>query len=76
MSRGAATKSGEAFVRDGTSSGHRPELVGGGLMRSAGGWPRVLALRRKGDKPVADERILSGGDFVESLLAEAAERTR
>ncbi len=45
-------------------------------MRSAGGWPRVLALRRKGDKPVADERILSGGDFVESLLAEAAERTR
>ncbi|MFI5340268.1 MAG: hypothetical protein ACHQ7N_10570 [Candidatus Methylomirabilales bacterium] len=30
----------------------------------------------KGDNMVADERILGGADFVEGLLAEAAERIR
>ena len=66
----------EAFVREGTPHGRRPELVGGGLIRSAGGWSQVVALRRKGTKTVADERILGGGEFAESLLAEATERTR
>jgi len=31
---------------------------------------------RKGDDMVADERILGGADFVEGLLAEAAESIR
>ncbi len=66
----------EAFVREGAHRGRRPELVGGGLIRSAGGWSQVLALRRKGDKTLGDERILGGGEFVESLLAEVTERTR
>ena len=66
----------EAFVREGALRGRRPELVGGGLIRSAGGWSEVLSLRRKGDRVAADERILGGGEFVEGLLAEAAERTR
>ncbi len=51
-------------------------MVGGGLIRSAGGWSQVLALRRKGDKTLGDERILGGGEFVESLLADATERTK
>jgi len=66
----------EAFVREGVHRGRRPELVGGGLIRSAGGWSQVLSLRRKGDTTLADERILGGGEFVESLLADVAERTR
>lgn len=74
--RGVAMRRYETFVRDGAPRGRRPELVGGGLIRSAGGWSQVLSLRPKGAKTVADERILGGGDFAESLLAEAAERTR
>jgi REP element-mobilizing transposase RayT len=74
--RGVAMRRYEAFVRDGVSRGRQPELVGGGLIRSAGGWSQVLSLRRKGEKTIADERILGGGEFTQRLLAEAADRTR
>jgi putative transposase len=73
--RGVALRRYEAFVRDGVSRGRRPELVGGGLIRSAGGWSQVVALRRKGEKTIADERILGGGEFAETLLAEAGVQT-
>ena len=43
----------------GVSAG-RPELVGGGLVRSLGGWTAVKALRGKGDRIKSDERILGG----------------
>jgi putative transposase len=45
----------EAFVREGVSQGRRPDLVGGGLIRSLGGWSQVLSLRRKGIKVPYDE---------------------
>jgi putative transposase len=48
----------EQFVREGISQGRRPELVGGGLIRSLGGWSQVLSLRRKGIRVASDERIL------------------
>lgn len=72
----AARSQYEAFVRDGATRGRRPELVGGGLIRSAGGWSEVLSLRHKGNKIAADERILGGSEFVERLLAEATEGMR
>ena len=37
----------EEFVCDGISQGKRTDLVGGGLLRSMGGWSSVLSLRRK-----------------------------
>lgn len=74
--RGDAMRRYEAFVRDGAPRGRRPELVGGGLIRSAGGWSQVLSLRQKRETTIADERILGGSDFTERLLTEAAERTR
>jgi len=37
-----------AFVQDGLPQGRRPELQGGGLVRSCGGWHAVTALRRSG----------------------------
>jgi hypothetical protein len=58
------------FVQEGTKVGQRPELVGGGLIRSRGGWSEVLALRRKGEKRPSDERILGDGEFVEKVLEE------
>jgi len=73
--RGARSRY-ESFVREGALRGRRPELVGGGPIRGAGGWSEVLSLRRKGERVTADERILGGSEFVEGLLAEAAERTR
>ena len=64
----------ESFVRDGISQGRRPELVGGGLIRSLGGWSQVLSLRRKGVRVASDDRVLGSGEFLESLLSEVNER--
>jgi putative transposase len=62
------------FVRDGMGQGRIPELTGGGLIRSMGGWSQVLSMRRKGLKEKTDERILGSGDFVNEILKEAEER--
>lgn len=64
----------ESFVRDGMSYGRRPDLVGGGLIRSLGGWSQVLSLRRKGVRAPSDDRVLGSGEFAESVLSEVNER--
>jgi REP element-mobilizing transposase RayT len=61
----------EEFVREGAEQGRRPELVGGGLIRSLGGWSQVVSLRRKGMQSSHDDRILGSSDFVSGLLREA-----
>jgi REP element-mobilizing transposase RayT len=58
----------ERFVSEGVDQGRRPELVGGGLIRSAGGWSAIKALRAIGMRVMGDERILGSGDFVQSVL--------
>ena len=50
--------------------GERPELVGGGLIRSMGGWFEVFSLRRSGNKQASDQRILGDGDFVSQVFDE------
>jgi putative transposase len=63
------------FVQDGMGQGHCPELTGGGLIRSQGGWSQVLAMQSKGrPKEEYDQRILGGGDFVREILKEAEEK--
>jgi len=64
------------FVAASVSLGRRPELVGGGLIRSAGGWSQVLSMRRHGTRVASDPRILGESRFVEGLLANAEERQR
>ncbi len=66
----------ERFVAAGLPLGKRPELVGGGLVRSLGGWSEVISLRRTGERSAADARILGSGDFVEQMLAQAEARVR
>ncbi|MBM4340074.1 MAG: hypothetical protein FJ110_11050 [Deltaproteobacteria bacterium] len=66
----------EEFVREGISQGRKPELVGGGLIRSLGGWSQVLSLRRKGIKVASDERILGREEFIKRLMSEAEEREK
>ena len=62
-----------SFVQNGITDGKRDDLVGGGLIRSAGGWTEVKALRRINAFQKGDERILGDGDFVQSVLSEAKE---
>lgn len=62
------------FVQKGVGQGNRPELTGGGLLRSQGGWAAVKELRRSGAYQKGDERILGDGDFVEGVLSQAEEQ--
>ncbi len=65
----------QSYIKEGFDQGRKPELVGGGLVRSLGGWEAVKKLRLKGqDRIKGDERILGDGDFVAELLAETNER--
>jgi len=66
-----AQKTYREFVRKGIEQGHRSDLVGGGLIRSAGGWSAVAGLRRLGVREKSDERILGSGKFVERLIAQS-----
>jgi hypothetical protein len=59
------------FVEKGIVLGRQPNLVGGGLVRSAGGWSEVKTLRRIGEEEKGDERILGTGNFVSQVLIEA-----
>jgi hypothetical protein len=70
----AARKAYRAYVEKGIAQGRRPELAGGGLIRSAGGWSAIKAMRRVQDHMKSDERILGDGDFTQSVLDEAKER--
>jgi putative transposase len=65
-----------AFVAEGLPQGRRSAFQGGGLVRSAGGWAEVRALRHQGTPTTADARILGRGAFVDRLLAETEARTR
>jgi len=65
-----------AFVAQGIPQGRRPELQGGGLVRSLGGWTAVAALRRGREAYAADERVLGAPAFVEELLQAAAPAER
>ncbi len=62
-----------SFVKKGIADGKRPELTGGGLIRSVGGWAAVKALRKANGLQKGDERILGDGDFVEAVPSEANE---
>jgi putative transposase len=62
------------FMQEGIGQGRQPELSGGGLLRSLGGWSQVIAKRRLGKEEGGDERILGSGDFVQAILRETEER--
>ena len=63
-----------SFVGSGLNQGRRPELVGGGLIRSHGGWSALKALRSKKVRIKGDERILGSTEFVEQVLEAANEQ--
>ena len=68
---GAARKAYREHLAEGAAQGRKPELVGGGLVRSLGGWSEVKSLRKRGKGLLSDERILGSGDFVERVINES-----
>lgn len=64
------------FMADGLGEGRRPDLVGGGLIRSLGGWSQVKSLQSTGGWVYADERILGTGEFVKRVIEEADQRVK
>ena len=62
------------FVRKRIELGRRPDFVGGGLLRSSGGWGVLKAMSKAHIHVKGDERILGDSDFVKGVLAEQEER--
>jgi putative transposase len=65
-----ARKQYHAFVVKGIEMGRRPDLIGGGLIRSTGGWQAVKALGKNKIHLKGDERILGDSDFVLKVFNE------
>ena len=72
--RGSARRQYRAYVKEGVQEGRRPDLVGGGLIRSIGGWIELKALRKIGERIKGDERILGDSTFVEKVLRASEEK--
>jgi len=66
-----ATKVYRQFMKKGIDQGRRRDLVGGGLIRSQGGWSVVKESSRLGLRENSDERILGSGEFVKQLIQES-----
>ena len=72
--RRAAQRRYRVFVEKGVALGKRADLIGGGLIRSNGGWANVKAMRKAKVYQKADERILGDGEFVQGVLETAKEK--
>lgn len=66
----------QKYMEDGVPIGRRPELVGGGLVRSAGAWSQVMSRVLDKEGMVSDVRILGSGEFVQRIVGEAEEEMR
>ena len=65
----------DSYVKEGVEQGRRPELVGGGLIRSLGGWDAIKKIGKRGRERIkGDERILGDSDFVLQILEQANEK--
>ncbi len=62
------------FVSKGVGQGRRADLVGGGLLRSVGGWAELKGFRDIGVRIKGDERLLGTSDFVKRVLKQADEQ--
>lgn len=70
----SARKQYHVFIEKGIALGKRPELIGGGLIRSAGGWLALKSAHKSRNHLKGDERILGSSAFVESVLKGQDER--
>ena len=59
------------FLEKGICEGQRPDLIGGGLVRSNGGWTEI---KKSQNLVKGDERILGSSSFVMDILTHAEQR--
>jgi putative transposase len=71
--KSVARRAYETYLSEGASKGRRPDLVGGGLVRSVGGWLALKDLREANTRVISDERILGSSEFAETVLRDAKE---
>ena len=69
----SARKRYHEFVSKGIEQGKRSDLVGGGLVRSMGGWSEVKKHQKEQVPMKGDERILGNSAFVSQILSQAEE---
>ncbi|MBN1626893.1 MAG: transposase [Deltaproteobacteria bacterium] len=73
--RGKASDKYLSYMEEGIGQGRRPELTGGGLVRSLGGWEKVAELKLNGQERIkGDQRILGESDFVQDILNRADDK--
>lgn len=72
--RAGAIRDYNEFVEAGIEQGRRTDLIGGGLIRSHGGWSAINKIDLKDAHIKSDERILGDGDFVDLLLSSTKEK--
>jgi putative transposase len=63
----------KAYIAEGIAMGKRPDLTGGGLIRSSGGWSVIKSAHKASMHIKSDERILGDSDFVAEVLKVADE---
>lgn len=64
-----------SFMEQGYGQGRRPELTGGGMVKSLGGWENAKAIRLIGqDRIKGDQRILGESEFVQGILDKAEDK--
>ena len=68
---GAARQAYLDFLLQESRIGRQLKLIGGGLVRSVGGWSEVLSMKRRGERQFSDERILGSGEFAQEVIDEA-----
>jgi len=68
-SRTTAKKGYLDHVRQGIEMGKRPDLVGGGLIRSLGGWAEAKGLQKEDIRLKGDERIFEKMRTSEKVVA-------
>jgi REP element-mobilizing transposase RayT len=71
---GLARRRYKAYVMSGIGKGKRPDLIGGGLIRSLGGWTQVKTLMEGQGRVKGDERILGDSAFVLEVLEASEEQ--
>ena len=63
-----ARKKYKEYVEDGIKKGRRSDLIGGGLIRSIGGWAEAARLKEEESRLKGDERILGDSVYVMQVL--------
>ena len=72
--KSTALKKYSDYVAKGIEKGSRPDLIGGGLIRSTGGWSEVKKAVKEGGRLKGDERILGDSEFVLKTLTDSEEQ--